>query len=86
MIQLPRHLKILCFFALFTCTLAAQNPELTASGDQIYCPQSRIPIVTDFDLVNNGGTEINALYVQISSGYEQGTDLLELNASFPNIT
>ena len=86
MIQLPKPLKILCCFAFFTWTLVAQNPELTATGDQIYCPQSRIPIVTDFDLVNNGGTEINALYVQISSGYEQGTDLLELNASFPNIT
>lgn len=65
----------------------AQNiaPILTASGNQAYCPNSQINIVTDFDIVDPDDTSIEALYVQISTGYSQGEDLLLLTGSHPNV-
>jgi len=54
-------------------------PKLIAKGDQLYCPQTSIKIVTDFtishDIAENG---TQALYIQISSGYSNGFDKLEL--------
>ena len=71
---------------LFTATKSwSQAPELTATGDQIYCPLTNIAIVTDFDLQNPGGSPIDAIYIQISSGYERGTDFLEI-PNLPNVT
>lgn len=69
-------------------TLHGQNiaPTLTASGNQPYCPQSQINIVTDFDISDPDDTEIEALYVQISTGYQQGNDRLFLSGTHPNIT
>ena len=65
----------------------AQNiaPILTASGNQAYCPNSQINIVTDFDIVDPDDTSIEALYIQISTGYSQGEDLLLLTGSHPNV-
>ncbi|MFL1011236.1 T9SS type B sorting domain-containing protein [Flavisericum labens] len=61
-------------------------PILTATGNQPYCPQNQINIVTDFNIVDPDDTEIEALYIQISTGYEQGNDILQLPAGHPNIT
>ncbi|MCC4213860.1 T9SS type B sorting domain-containing protein [Leeuwenhoekiella parthenopeia] len=82
-------LKKLIYTAIFTLSLLkaqAQAPELEATGDQIYCPGSEISIVEDFTLTNASGTAINAIYVQISSGYEQGRDFLRYNGSNTAIT
>lgn len=63
-------------------------PKLIAQGDQLYCPLTSINIVTDFridhDIVENG-TQV--LYIQISSGYSNGFDRLELTnpTLHPNI-
>ncbi|MDQ8011764.1 MAG: T9SS type B sorting domain-containing protein [Flavobacterium nitrogenifigens] len=63
-------------------------PKLIAQGDQFYCPQTSIDIVTDFridhDIAENG-TQV--LYIQISSGYSSGLDRLELTnpTLHPNI-
>jgi gliding motility-associated-like protein len=67
---------------------AIDPPKLTAKGDQLYCPQTAINIVTDFDIkhdLSENGTQ--AIYIQISSGYSS-SDILELAnpASHPNIT
>ncbi|WP_433835372.1 T9SS type B sorting domain-containing protein [Flavobacterium anhuiense] len=54
-------------------------PRLVAQGDQLYCPQTSINIVTDFTIdhdINENGAQ--ALYIQISSGYSSGFDKLEL--------
>lgn len=63
-------------------------PKLIAEGDQLYCPQTTINIVTDFTINHDpaeNGTQV--LYIQISSGYSSGLDRLELAnpASHPNI-
>ncbi|WP_431244075.1 hypothetical protein ACQ9BO_06595 [Flavobacterium sp. P21] len=57
---------------------------ITATGDQVYCPQSTIKIVTDVAI--NATEEINAIYIQISSGYEINEDVLTLIGTHPNLT
>ena len=66
----------------------AQNdlpPDLTATGDQLYCPLTPLNIVTDFNIVDPDDTATDALFIQISSGYERGQDLLSLAGQHPNI-
>jgi gliding motility-associated-like protein len=53
-------------------------PIVTATGNQIYCPQTNQKIVTAFDIVDPDDTSSEAIYVQISSGYVNGQDLLTL--------
>ncbi|KAF2510278.1 T9SS type B sorting domain-containing protein [Flavobacterium zhairuonense] len=57
---------------------------ITATGDQVYCPQSTIKIVTDVAI--NATEEINAIYIQISSGYAINEDVLTLIGTHPNLT
>ena len=78
----------LCSILFFICTVSnswSQNvaPVLTATGDQTYCPQTPINIVTDFDVVDPDDTAIKAFYIQISTGYVRGQDLLSLSGSHP---
>ena len=66
---------------LFICTQAVAQksteknifsniaPVLTATGNQIYCPATYMKIVTDFNIVDPDDTGIDAVYIQISSGY-----------------
>lgn len=72
-----------------TTPAASEAPIVTAEGDQIYCPQSNIKIVTDFNIVpGTSETGAQAIYVQISSGYSSGFDTLNLlnSSAHPNIT
>lgn len=66
------------FFSSF-CWSQSTPPTITATGDQAYCPISEINIVTNFDITDPSSTEIEALYIQISTGYEFGNDMLVLN-------
>ena len=66
-------------------------PVLSATGNQAYCPQSSIPIVTDFNLqsgTNQDGTinPVKAIFIQISTGYVNSQDRLELTGTHLNIT
>lgn len=55
-------------------------PKLIAKGDQFYCPQTSINIVTDFTIINDPSeTGTEAIYIQISSGYSNGLDRLDLS-------
>ncbi|MDR7209237.1 T9SS type B sorting domain-containing protein [Flavobacterium piscis] len=69
-------------FALYAnkCnTIATAPPVLKATGDQLYCSPTNINIVTDFSIThdpNETGTQ--AAYIQISSGYSSGFDMLKL--------
>lgn len=63
-------------------------PKLIAQGDQLYCPQTSVKIVTDFNITHDPGENgTQVLYIQISSGYSNGPDRLELTnpTSHPNI-
>jgi gliding motility-associated-like protein len=61
-------------------------PVLNATGSQWYCPTTSVKIVTNFTIVDPDDTGIDAIYVQISSGYVNGQDLLNLAGIHPNIT
>jgi gliding motility-associated-like protein len=64
-----------------SATFANISPILTATGNQTYCPQTSIKIVTDITINDPVENSINAMYIQISSGYQIGEDLLTLNGS-----
>lgn len=70
-------------------SLAIIPPVIKATGDQLYCPQTSINVVTSILITHDPletGTE--AGYVQISSGYSSGLDQLALSnvAAHPSIT
>ena len=80
----------LIVFILFLCTYFSWSqtnvpPNLDAVGDQYYCPQTQINVVTSFDIVDPDDTEIEALHIQISEGYVNGQDILTLTGTHPNI-
>jgi gliding motility-associated-like protein len=74
-------------FLLVLCNIHSQNiaPTLIASGHQIYCPQTAMPIVSSMSITDPDDIGIAAMYIQISSGYVAGEDLLTLTGSHPNI-
>lgn len=66
--------------------LFVNPPVLTATGNQIYCPGTSMKIVTDMTITSDpGDTSTSAVYIQISSGYVNGEDLLSLSGSHPNM-
>lgn len=67
---------------------ATTAPIVKATGDQLYCPQNTIKIVTDFTITHDPAeTATEGVYIQISSGYSSGLDLLALSnaAAHPNV-
>ena len=82
-----KFLKSLCF-SLLTSAAIAQNvaPILQATGNQIYCPQTSLPIVTNMSITDSDDIGIAAMYIQISSGYVFGQDVLTLTGFHPAIT
>jgi gliding motility-associated-like protein len=63
-----------------------QAPTVIATGRQAFCPGNPIKIVTDFSITDPDDTFIDAFYIQISEGYQQGFDTLQLDVSLhPNI-
>jgi gliding motility-associated-like protein len=60
-------------------------PILMATGNQIYCPGSQLNIVTNMSITDNDDTGIDAIYIQISSGYVNGQDVLTLTGTHPTI-
>lgn len=61
-------------------------PALSATGNQTYCSGGSTKIVTGMTIVDPDDTGIDAIYIQISSGYSIGEDLLTLVGTHPNIT
>jgi gliding motility-associated-like protein len=60
-------------------------PILTSTGNQIFCPGTSLKIVTDFNIIDTDDLGIDALYIQISTGYVFGEDLLTLTGNHPTI-
>ncbi|TRX39051.1 T9SS type B sorting domain-containing protein [Flavobacterium restrictum] len=58
---------------------------LKATGDQIYCPQTSLPIVTDFTITDPDNTSTDTIFIQISIGYNEQYDLLSLTGNHPSI-
>lgn len=60
-------------------------PNISATGLQMYCPQSHLKIVTDFQIIDPDDIGALAIYIQITSGYVLGQDILVLSGTHPNI-
>lgn len=54
-------------------------PKITAVGNQTYCPGTSLKIVTDVVITDPDDSGTDAIYIQISSGYINGQDILTLN-------
>jgi gliding motility-associated-like protein len=78
-------LWLLAPFIFLNNAYSQTPPTLTAVGNQYYCPQSEQNIVTGFSITNPSNVEIKAIYIQISTGYVRGEDILKLNGNIPNI-
>jgi gliding motility-associated-like protein len=82
----PKTLYLILIVALFYSfsSLAQittdEAPKVAAIGDQFYCPLSEINVVTDFRISGPDNPEIDAFFIQITSGYLRG-DLLKLTGS-----
>ncbi len=63
-------------------------PKIIAMGNQAYCPLSQINIVTDFNIIDPDDTDVFALFIQISTGYDRNNDILKLTnkTSHPDIS
>lgn len=78
-----------CVLVFYFPNVSAQNtsapPEIIAEGDQFYCPGDQLHIATAFDIISVE-EEIERFYIQISTGYANGTDFLELTGDHENIS
>ncbi|MBP8792559.1 MAG: T9SS type B sorting domain-containing protein [Lutibacter sp.] len=83
-----RTILVVIFYLLGVSFLNAQTiaPTLTATGNQYYCPLSLQNIATSFSITNPDNVEIKNIYIQISSGYVIGQDILKLNGTNPNVS
>lgn len=85
-----KHLIYLIFLIVVSSTNSWSQtnipPTVTGSGNQIYCPQSQINITTSFNITDPDDIEIEAFYIQISTGYINGEDTLSLTGTHPSIT
>lgn len=84
------YLQTFILFVLSALPVYAQSttaPTLAATGNQVYCPGTPLAIVTAFSITPPAGgpTGAEAVYIQISSGYENTQDILILNNTLPNI-
>ncbi len=71
---------------LITAQLPNQPPVVAGSGNQIYCPSGSVPIAESINITDPDDTTTTAVYIQISSGYVNGEDLLSLTGTHPSIT
>lgn len=83
-----KHLFLLIFLLHYCVYSQSSNvaPILSATGNQIYCPLSSMKIVTSMSIIDPDDTGIDAIYIQISSGYVNGQDVLNLTGIHPSIT
>jgi hypothetical protein len=63
-----------------------EPPVLTATGDQVYCPGTSMPIAETISITDPDDTSASSVYIQISTGYINTEDLLSLTGVHPNIT
>lgn len=84
-------LKLLLFIISLLClgdVLSQQGtpPQITVTGNQLYCSESPMNIVTSVSISDPDSSILNEIYIQISQGYTTGQDVLNLTGTHPNIT
>jgi len=82
-------LKIILIFLFFIPKViyAVDPPKITATGNQIYCPGTSLNIVETVSITFDPAEPTTAaVYIQISSGFAFGQDILALTGSHPTVT
>ncbi|MAV00824.1 MAG: hypothetical protein CMC37_04535, partial [Flavobacteriaceae bacterium] len=85
---MKRLINILFFLILSVNFIYAQEnqpPAISSEGDGVYCPLTQQNITTSFNIEDPDDTTMDALYIQISTGYISGEDQLTLTGTHPNI-
>lgn len=84
--DLMRIFRLLTFL-LSSVQVLAQNeaPVLTATGQGFHCRNSATPIVETFTITDPDDAEIEAIFIQVTTNYNAGEDLLTLTGNHPNI-
>lgn len=77
--------KLLCVKKEYKNPITNIPPIIKAIGDQIYCSQTSQKIVTDITITDPDDLTTDAIYIQISSNYKNGKDLLSLSGIHPTI-
>jgi len=85
MLRLKAHIIFLCSVLFFSIGYSQSPPQIVVSGNQLFCSDSPMPIVTGIS-ISNGSGSLDVLYIQISQGYTNGEDVLVLTGSHPNIS
>jgi gliding motility-associated-like protein len=68
-------------------TASITPPVITATGNQIYCPGTSLNIVQTISITfDPAEPTTDAVYIQISSGYVFGQDLLTLTGAHPTVS
>lgn len=85
------YLSVCAFFGLSILNTHAQTnqpPVVTATGNQVHCPGTPINVVTTFNISDPDPTDTTALavYIQISSGYDSGSDVLSLGSPVAGVS
>ena len=81
----PKLLMLLFFSTIFTLSAQDKAPILTVNGNQYYCPLSKIPITTNSDITDPDSMGTSGVYIQISTGYNKGSEVLSLDGNHPNL-
>ncbi len=86
------HNTVRLFLAILLFAIAQQAaaqtdiaPVVTATGNQDYCPGTPLNIVTTFTMTDADDATAQGIYIQISSGYVSGQDMLSLSITLPNV-
>ncbi|MBV7269886.1 T9SS type B sorting domain-containing protein [Winogradskyella luteola] len=87
MLKLRLHIfYLVCIFVGYL-GLAQSPPNISATGNQLYCGESPMPIVTDVSISNSSGNNmLDEVFVQIATGYTVGFDILSLSGDHPDIS
>ena len=74
-------------FQINSVFLLDKAPEITVAGDSKFClgASTSKQIVDSVSIIDPDNKTLDEISIQISTGYQNGSDLLSLEGSFPNI-
>lgn len=86
--KLQFRLFLILVLAFISSNSQTLPPNIDADGEQLFCGDSPMPIVTNVSIQNSNGTQgqLDRIYIQIVNGYTIGDDQLILTELHPNIT
>lgn len=86
-IKIATYLSFFIHLSLF-CQISNEAPSINATGDRSTCLKANeeIPLVNSVNITDPDDTLLDEVSIQISTNYNNSTDLLFLNGSHPNIT